>query len=958
MSEIELQPTRAIDDGLSWYDPSAALLASEYSAKSLGGGVLALLDCYGRSHADPRNFVSGFRIEVRGKALATPISLDSFSATAGTLLRAHDGEVEADWQRPTTAYKPTDLKVSSLGSLYFTFENEDGYSSNGSEHFLSNFDPETSDYSVQAVFYAASVVPGAKAELYARATAPFSYYFLQYVAGSGWSLGKRTVSGDRTILGTYVGDEIAAGSSRLAKIVAEGTSIKGYIDGVLRISVTNSQIGGKGYPGLRIDAPASMSEPKVTVTALYDLGSAQRVTRYRLKFGTVNNNTWANAIEASNDGVTWVNAATLTPPQGIGSGSFFWEGEWDSSGVTSTNYRYWRAVVYDGGTPNGGEARIADFRLYDSGGALISVGGAVSTRYTYRQGSSAGNWSEGTSTSLFSDGSPGSTATYVGGLPPYDYDLRALHIDDFRVDRVVPSNAEACLTVNGETPTGSYLPVLLSDSYSWVEVGGDEELFGRAWAASDIDSPTFGVMLKRSSSGIELYIDAVRVIMIYTPSGGIEDMVPRELAQQVTTIGHEATFGEDLAATTVRLRHTRILPTANPEFLTATAQGEKLSTHEIVVAEMSDGAIGGTATYDEIGYLLASIIGKPTTVALSGTDAYQHTFTFNNRAKNARNSYNLEHGDFNRAHKIKAMLVSALSLTQQTKSIDLGGSIIAGKLIDGITPSRGAASVQTITQSGTGTFKLGYKGEFTSALTAGGSLTASDIQTALRALTGISSTQLTVTGSNGGPFTVTFGNSASGPFKGIPQPVLDVLVASGSPSVSIANTTPGGFTTYPGHVINPRHLSVYLTDVLADIASSKLAGSFVNSINMSNFFTPLWENDRAKESFSGYAENPEPEVKFGLTINADSNGMSWLPKGRSNTLLYKRLEWIGANIASTSVPFKLQIDCPVKVSNYGQYGENEDVYAHEYEFSAKQDDSTGKALVIILVNQVASYLGS
>lgn len=69
------------------------------------------------------------------------------------------------------------------------------------------------------------------------------------------------------------------------------------------------------------------------------------------------------------------------------------------------------------------------------------------------------------------------------------------------------------------------------------------------------------------------------------------------------------------------------------------------------------------------------------------------------------------------------------------------------------TPGR----VQTITRTSTGgTFTLTYDGQTTATITAVAGLTAAAIQSALRGLSNLADDEVAVTGSNGGPFTVTF----------------------------------------------------------------------------------------------------------------------------------------------------------------------------------------------------------
>jgi hypothetical protein len=110
--------------------------------------------------------------------------------------------------------------------------------------------------------------------------------------------------------------------------------------------------------------------------------------------------------------------------------------------------------------------------------------------------------------------------------------------------------------------------------------------------------------------------------------------------------------------------------------------------------------------------------------------------------------------------------------------------------------------VQTVTINGSptgGTFTLGFTDNTgtlatTSAITAGASLpTAATVQAALLALPNIGSANVAVTGSAGGPFTVTFQQSLGAQLL----PILahtDSLTGGSSPTVSIAHTTPGAGT--------------------------------------------------------------------------------------------------------------------------------------------------------------------
>jgi hypothetical protein len=102
--------------------------------------------------------------------------------------------------------------------------------------------------------------------------------------------------------------------------------------------------------------------------------------------------------------------------------------------------------------------------------------------------------------------------------------------------------------------------------------------------------------------------------------------------------------------------------------------------------------------------------------------------------------------------------------------------------------------VQTITITGTpagGTFQLAFLSQVTSLLAY--NATNTDVQTALRALPGIGSTGVTVTGGPGPgtPYVVTF----AGPLASSAQPLITAsgagLTGGTTPSVTVTRTTPG-----------------------------------------------------------------------------------------------------------------------------------------------------------------------
>lgn len=114
----------------------------------------------------------------------------------------------------------------------------------------------------------------------------------------------------------------------------------------------------------------------------------------------------------------------------------------------------------------------------------------------------------------------------------------------------------------------------------------------------------------------------------------------------------------------------------------------------------------------------------------------------------------------------------------------------AGGLLVPVDFGQGAGTneTQTLTRTSTGgTFKLTFDGVGpTTAIDASAALTASVIELALEALANIDPVDVAVTGSAGGPFTVTFGGRYAS--ENVPLLVVDNTLATGGTMVATAGT--------------------------------------------------------------------------------------------------------------------------------------------------------------------------
>ena len=124
-------------------------------------------------------------------------------------------------------------------------------------------------------------------------------------------------------------------------------------------------------------------------------------------------------------------------------------------------------------------------------------------------------------------------------------------------------------------------------------------------------------------------------------------------------------------------------------------------------------------------------------------------------------------------------------------------------------------AVQIVTIAGQslgGTFTLSYGGYTTSSIAYNAS--ASTVQTALRALTSIGSTNVAVTGNNGGPWTVTFQNTLGG------QAITTMTI---TPSLTGTSTSAGVQTTQIGSAEVDASTSVALAPITGRIYNGVLS---------------------------------------------------------------------------------------------------------------------------------------
>lgn len=167
--------------------------------------------------------------------------------------------------------------------------------------------------------------------------------------------------------------------------------------------------------------------------------------------------------------------------------------------------------------------------------------------------------------------------------------------------------------------------------------------------------------------------------------------------------------------------------------------------------------------------------------------------------------------------------------------------------------------------------------------------------------------------------------------------------------------------------VTPGQFSVYVVDDPANFEdtpghtdATNLLGRVIQANpSISDRYTPAWFVNSAETSFTTWVENADgASAEFGLTVEADSDGMSWLNRMREGTTHFIRVEAVGPQIydAGTSPDLRhlFQWDMAVKVNEADDWSDEDGIYAIPWTLQPVHDGGWGKAMTVKVRNTVAT----
>lgn len=502
---------------------------------------------------------------------------------------------------------------------------------------------------------------------------------------------------------------------------------------------------------------------------------------------------------------------------------------------------------------------------------------------------------------------------------------------------------------DGINPIGT--PAFLALSLDWTEytVGLPSHLWDGTWTPEDVNASEFGSLFWYDFPDQETYcdLDWVVIDVFYGNNGDSFTMSTALAALQDVQIGKETTPGTAVACP-IKLNKTILEIHSESEFKKYDHAGSKIMGQSHHTREHSKIDLSGGLTYDEIGYVLASLWGKPLTQSL-GSGAYQHIFTKRARSLDDPQYYTVQVGDQEDSRQSANVRINALELEFSDDEVSMSGGGIGKAFSTGVTRTAGANEVQTLTASGTGTIKFTFDGATqTSAAISVGSLSASNIATALNSLPTAFTDGFAVSGT--GPFVITAQNALAG--KNIPM--IGWVVASGSPTISIAETTRGGLSIVDCIPVLPGQTSVYLATSMAAISSGQLGDLSSAKVNFGEVAGPRFVVDRAQNKTLKKVVDKRHEMTLEYTVEANAAGMALLADMRGDVAKFARIESVGAQIAS-GIYYTFRLDMAVDGIGINPFEDDDETYAIGFEHGVKFDETWGGSAQIVIINKVASY---
>lgn len=433
-------------------------------------------------------------------------------------------------------------------------------------------------------------------------------------------------------------------------------------------------------------------------------------------------------------------------------------------------------------------------------------------------------------------------------------------------------------------------------------------------------------------------------------------MTERVSIFETIQIGAEATAGTAVAALkTLQALGIQLNPSGNVNMFRPA--GNKFNTVAQMGKEWTDGKASGPVAYNDLEYILASVMNKATPTASGAIRTYVHDILSTN--PDTIQTYTIEQGSKLRTHRVAGGVFTGVTFDFTRDTFSVSADMIAGALVDDIAMSGNAiyALTANATPPTAGTFSLTYAAQIAAGIAWNAAPEA--VQTALEALSTIGAGNIKVRLRAGMTGTLAIANNvyeiefvgALGGGARIMTGVFTTLTASAS--IALSSFLVGAAITAVSPIpAVPGNLNVWVDPASASLGTTKALRVLKGQLILTGRFKPLWTVNSANSSFVALVE-AEPTAKLSLTLEADAEGMAYLTDMRAGTTRFVRLKVTG-DVIESATPYSFQIDVATKIGEMVKLSDQDGVYAVEVPFTMVHDATWGKAVTTTLVNTVAA----
>lgn len=171
-------------------------------------------------------------------------------------------------------------------------------------------------------------------------------------------------------------------------------------------------------------------------------------------------------------------------------------------------------------------------------------------------------------------------------------------------------------------------------------------------------------------------------------------MAERSTLNQVIQLGVETTPGTPVAASK-RLASVSIEPSPTVETDQFRPAGQKYRSFATLGKESVTASLSGKLTYNELVYLLSSVVDEATITTPGGaTDARNWNFFSNPSGDDTPKTFTVEHGSSVRADRFAHGLITEFGLSISRSSCDISGTMIGMALEDGVAMTASGSVTQ------------------------------------------------------------------------------------------------------------------------------------------------------------------------------------------------------------------------------------------------------------------------